>query len=108
MASEPITPTRLRRAQRELRDARALNVATLQAFLAVRREIHTFPTDRLPGKLIVAWEDASAAWGDASRRHRTAKQRLAKLSLCEVVKGAHVSPAARARLIANRTWRQDK
>jgi hypothetical protein len=91
----PITPTALKHLRRLERETRTARVAALHAARAT------------PRAKIIAREDAIGVWWDARFWHRNALAKLADALARPVVKGAHVSPAAKARAIANGRWIDD-
>jgi hypothetical protein len=104
---EPITPTRLRRARTARNRARELHVLALRAFLEARTAMRQYPRGQAPGHIRLAFEEAQGDRWSAQHFHRQYQRRLDELLTRTVEKGAHVSPAAKARLIARGIWRAE-
>lgn len=96
-----ITPHELKTARRQARETRAVYVARRGSALVASVAYRAEPT----GRNTLAREDAYAAALEARWVYYAARERLARCEACEVVKGCHVSPAARERLILRGVWK---
>lgn len=104
---EPITPTRLRRARMYRNQAREAHVRAVRAFLEARAALRRYPRGQVPGRILLAFEEAQSERWMARGLHRRYQLQLDELLTRPVEKGAHVSPAAKARLIARGIWRAE-
>lgn len=92
-----ITPTALKRVRRNVRKY-------TKAYVACRRQLLDLKAQGAP-----VWDREDAAEMALTARYDLKMER-ARLARCEartVVKGAHVCPAARERLIRNGTWKAE-